>query len=247
MSDTTNVDDPIIARKRALIAEGAARNPPIKLDMRYAVDRMEDMLAGKTVTPAAKAPAPAPAPARAEPAKPDPEVELKAMQEKMAAQQRELDEARKALAAKAAGPAYSVPPGTLTSNDLGPSPAVQSDELALAWRKATELGIAGALPKGASIDQVMKRITEHLAAKAQEAQILEEQARIKAAQPYQKMVRVRILKKGDGKVGKGIHLPGIGNSCHRWGDIVEFTQDIAKAQEDNGYVEIIEDATASAA
>ena len=230
--DTLNppMADADAQRRTELHAEGEKLG--LKFDKRFSIKRMEDLIAEKKGEPAVQTKAP-------ETSVSEPEAALIAMRAKMEAQERELAEARAALAAKAAAPAPRTgpPPGTLTSLDMGQSPASQSDELAAAWRKATELGLAGAIPKGASVDQVMKRITDHLAAKAQEQQILEEQARRREAMPQQQVVQVRILKKGDGKVGKGIHLPGIGNACYRWGEIVDMPLDIAIAQEENGYVE----------
>ena len=221
-------DTDAAAKRAALEAEAARRE--IKVDKRFSDKRISDLIAehdAKLAAPTAATTPPAP-PADTGPS-------LAQLAAELAALKREND------ALKAQPPAPPVrtgpPPGTLTSLDMGQSPASQSDELAAAWRKATELGLAPAIPKGAGVEQVMKRITDHLAAKAQEQQILEEQARRREALPQQQMVQVRILKKGDGKVGKGVHLPGIGNACYRWGEIVTLPLDIALAQEENGYVE----------
>lgn len=224
--DTLNppMADADAQRRAELHAEGEKLG--LKFDKRFSIKRMEDMIADK------KGEASAP-PVVTQAAEAGPSLSQLAAQ--LAALQRE-NEALKAQPQPT--PARSgPPPGTLTSLQMGTSPAQDSDDLAAAWRKATELGLAGAIPKGASIEQVMKRITDHLAAKAQEQQILEEQARRREAMPQQKMVQVRILKKGDGKVGKGVHLPGIGNACYRWGEIVDLPLDIAIAQEENGHVE----------
>ena len=223
---TPPVADAEAVRKAELTAEGERLG--LKFDKRFSVKRMEDMIAEKK----GEAVAPPAAPAVTQP---DEGPSLSQLAAELAALRRE-NEALKAQPQPApvrSGP----PPGTLTSLQMGASPAHDSDELAAAWRRATELGLSGAIPKGAGLEQVMKRITDHLAAKAQEQQILEEQARRREAMPQQKMVQVRILKKGDGKVGKGVHLPGIGNACYRWGEIVELPLDIAIAQEENGHVE----------
>jgi len=232
------------ANEKRRLLEVEATRLEIKFDKRFSDKRLADMIAekgGESERPLSKSMADLKqtvAELEADEvrlaADPPPSVrDLQAQIDALKAQNAELA-ARPVLAPVRTGP----PPGTLTSLDMGQSPAAQSDELAAAWRKATELGLAGAIPKGASIDQIMKRITDHLAAKAQEQQILEEQQRRKAAEPKQQIVRCRILLKGDGKVGKGVHLPGIGNSCYRRGEFVDLPMDIALAQQDNGYLEI---------
>ena len=232
MTDTLTplqADTDAADKRRLLEAEAARRE--IKVDKRFSDKRISDLIAehdAKLAAPTAATTVPAP------PADTGPSLDQLAAE--LAALRREND----TLKAQPPAPPpvrTGPPPGTLTSLDMGQSPASQSDELAAAWRKATELGLAPAIPKGAGVEQVMKRITDHLAAKAQEQQILEEQARRREALPQQQMVQVRILKKGDGKVGKGVHLPGIGNACYRWGEIVTLPLDIALAQEENGYVE----------
>ena len=235
MTDETlnpsQTDTDAAAKRAGLEAEAAKRQ--IKVDKRYSDKRIADLIAehdAKEAAPTA------------------PPVETGPTLSQLAAELAALKRENEALKAQPPAPPpvrTGPPPGTLTSLDMGQSPASQSDELAAAWRKATELGLAGAIPKGASIEQVMKRISDHLAAKAQEQQILEEQARRREAMPQQQMVEVRILKKGDGKISKGVHLPGIGNACYRWGEFATLPLDIALAQEDNGYVERT-DATAAA-
>jgi len=226
MTDETlnpSLTDADATEKRRLL-EAEATRLDIKFDKRFSDKRIADLIAeksGEAPVVATKPPAPTT----------DDGPTLSQLAAELAALKRE-NEALKAAPVRS-GP----PPGTLTSLQMGASPAQDSDELAAAWRRATELGLSGAIPKGAGLEQVMKRITDHLAAKAQEMQILEEQARRREAMPQQKMVQVRILKKGDGKVGKGVHLPGIGNACYRWGEIVDLPLDIAIAQEENGYVE----------
>ena len=51
-------------------------------------------------------------------------------------------------------------------------------------------------------------------------------------------VQVRVLKKGDNKISKGIHIPGIGDICHKAGDVIAMSSDSASVLEERGFVEI---------
>lgn len=53
-------------------------------------------------------------------------------------------------------------------------------------------------------------------------------------------VRGRVLPKGDGKISKGIHVPGVGDLRYKHGDIVpNLERRAAKELEDRGFIEIV--------
>lgn len=50
-------------------------------------------------------------------------------------------------------------------------------------------------------------------------------------------VTARVLKKGDGKLSTGEHIPGEGDVFHVLGDILQVPAEAVEALEDRGYVE----------
>ena len=138
--DTLNpsVTDTDAAAKRAAL-EAEATRLDIKFDKRFSDKRLGDMIAekkGETAPPVATTVAEGPS--------------LAQLAAELAALKRENEALKAAPPAPVAAPVRSgPPPGTLTSLQMGASPAHDSDELAAAWRRATELGLAPAIPKGA--------------------------------------------------------------------------------------------------
>ncbi len=56
---------------------------------------------------------------------------------------------------------------------------------------------------------------------------------------YGKVATVRITKLGDGKVGTGEYIAGIGNLCYEAGETAEIPLKSAEALEAKGWVEIV--------
>ena len=121
MTDEANPpEDPAIARKKALIADGASRNPPIKLDMRWGEQRMLDALG-------ATGPVPAPVPEVAASA-PQPAVDpaMLAELESLRRRNAELEAAR--AAPEPAPQPYNAPKGMLTTMQLAGTGALLKEE-----------------------------------------------------------------------------------------------------------------------
>lgn len=59
---------------------------------------------------------------------------------------------------------------------------------------------------------------------------------IREARPVA-MRTVRVLRKGDGKLSTGEHIPGEGDVFHGVGDILQVPADAVEALEDRGFVE----------
>lgn len=228
---TDETPNPEIERKKALIAEGAARNPPLKMDMRWSVKRMEDALAGGEAVAA-------PQPQAVEPAA-DPEAELAALKARMAAQTRELEEARAELAAK---PADAAIPNMTTSMSLSlPGDlARQEAERKMLMDRCMQVGIAHLIPARANCDSIRDILGRHMAEKAQKAAAEEAAARIKAKGPAEQFVKMRVLPLGDKRISRGIHVPGFGDEMYERGDIIENVPlATAKTHEANGMGEIL--------
>lgn len=51
-------------------------------------------------------------------------------------------------------------------------------------------------------------------------------------------VEIRVTKKGDGKLSKGIHVPGVGDLTHPQGAMLKMSKHIAEELEERGFVEI---------
>lgn len=138
---------------------------------------------------------------------------LKAMQAK--------EDAAKAAAAEAAKPAPVAKP----------APAEDPEARAEVMKTAHEAGMDLEDLKGRPIDVVLSMIGKHMTEQA-----------VKRAQGVPKevgRVQVRVLKKGDNKISKGIHVPGVGDLRHKHGDTLTITREAALQLEERGYVEIV--------
>ena len=70
------------------------------------------------------------------------------------------------------------------------------------------------------------------------AHVSEQALRQEEAKEQAGKVSVRVTKKGDGKLSKGIHVPGVGDLTHPQGTILKMNKDVALQLEDRGFVEI---------
>lgn len=104
--------------------------------------------------------------------------------------------------------------------------------------QADKLRISRTFKKGISAEGIREAIERHMAAGGQAKLILEAQAADKAAKGPADMVSVRVLKLGDNKISKGVHIPGAGDLRFRFGEIVKFDRKIALDLEGRGYAEI---------
>lgn len=205
------VADADAQRKAELMAEGERHG--LKFDKRYSVKRMEDLLAEKKGGAAAKAVTPEepkPAPV-AKPSEPD----LK--------------------------PTASSK-GMLTTMDMTLPGDLEraEDERRILMERATSLGIANEIRPGANADAVRDHIMRHVANKANEMRQREELDKRRAAGAVIEKVSVRVLRLGDGKISKGIHVPGVGDACFVRGDIIDNVErKRADELELNGMVEIV--------
>lgn len=59
-----------------------------------------------------------------------------------------------------------------------------------------------------------------------------------AAAPVEGRVNLRVLKKGDGKISKGVHVAAQGDEKFAMGDVFECSREAADAYEDAGMGEI---------
>lgn len=87
--------------------------------------------------------------------------------------------------------------------------------------------------RGRPLDVVLSMIGKHMT----------EQAMKKHAQekPEVGRVTVRVLKAGDNKISKGIHIPGVGDLKYKFGDLIpNMPRDAAESLEKLGRVEIQE-------
>jgi len=222
--------------KRATL-EADATQRQIKFDKRYSDKRLADMIAEHDAKQGGQAPEPARA-TQAVVTTPEPQEDVAALKAKLAA-------AEAALAAKAVEPApqsYNAPKGMLTSMTMAGTGALQKeeDERRLLMEQATRLGIGNDISLRANNDAVREHITRHLAAKAQMQAIIDEQDRRRARAPAPVLVKMRVLPLGDGKISKGVHIPGMGDACYSRGDIIDDVLiDTAKAHERSGMGEIV--------
>jgi pyruvate/2-oxoglutarate dehydrogenase complex dihydrolipoamide acyltransferase (E2) component len=138
---------------------------------------------------------------------------LKAMQAKE-------DEAKRA-AAEAAKPAPVAKP----------APAEDPDTRAEVMKTAHEAGMDLEDLKGRPLDVVLSMIGKHMT----------EQTIRKAQRVPENVgrVEVRVLKKGDNKISKGIHVPGVGDLCYKTGDHLSVSRESAIQLEERGFVEIV--------
>lgn len=241
-------------RKDELIAEGAKLG--LKLDKRYSESRMEQKIAEAKA--AADQPADEPAPATAEAEEraetPAPPVdEVAALKRKLAEQQAELDQisAEKfarapieevAPAATAPDPGYTGVPGMTTSMDMTQPGDLQreEDERKLLMEQAARLGITNVIPPRANNESIREKINSHLEAKKQMQAVIDEQDRRRAKEPPKSYVSLRVLKLGDGKISKGVHVPGIGDIFYDRNDVIPNVElSIAQGLEERGYGEIV--------
>lgn len=98
--------------------------------------------------------------------------------------------------------------------------------------EAAKLGIVidDEMRKKATNDQILERI----------GVVMSEKARMlkRSEKTPQGRATVRVLPKGDGKISKGIHVPGVGDLRYVKGDTFSVPLARAKALEEQGYVEI---------
>jgi hypothetical protein len=231
------------AKRTALETEAAELG--LKVDKRFSDKRIADMIAEKRgETPAVTPPTP-PYTGHLDVAREQdgmvPLSELEALQAKLA-------EANAALAAKDKAPEepppqpYNAPRGMTTSMNM-PSSGVlgrEEDERRLLMERAVSLGIGNEIRPGANADGIREAIMRHVATKADEMNQRAEADRIKALGPQAQLVTIRVLKSGDGKISKGIHIPGVGDACYVKGDLIESVlKKYADHYEDIGYAEIV--------
>jgi len=222
-------------RQRKLVLKGEMEKRGLKTHPRFSEERMKDMIAeydaGKGVQVANTPPGIAPKP-------PEPQDDVATLKARLAA-------AEAQLAAKAEEPGaqpYNAPKGMLTSMTMAGTGALQKeeDERRLLMEQATRLGIGNDISPRANNDAVREHITRHLAAKAQMQAIIDEQDRRRARAPAPVLVKMRVLPLGDGKISKGVHIPGMGDACYSRGDIIDDVLiDTAKAHERSGMGEIV--------
>lgn len=226
--EATPQPDAEVERKKALIAEGAARNPPVKLDMRYSEQRMRDALAKPDMAPVVPAAEAAPAVALA----PDPrDIEIAALKAALAQQM----EAKPAAPQPAPAPVNRAPANTLLMSTHDTLEAERNELLA----QVNTLGIAMALPKNPSNETIRATIENHVANKAAAQAILDEQDRQAAEKGPLKMVKVRILPMGSGKLSRGVHIPSKGDSRFMYGETPDLEFSVAQENVARGYVEIV--------
>jgi hypothetical protein len=83
--------------------------------------------------------------------------------------------------------------------------------------------------RGKDNDAVLALIGAHVS----EQTLRKEEAREDAGK-----VEVRVTKKGDNKLSKGIHVPGVGDLRHKHGAVLKMAKHLALELEDRGFVEI---------
>lgn len=199
------------ATEKRRLLEAEATRLEIKFDKRYSDKRLADMIAEKKGEAPAKAAAEEP---KAAPAVKTSEPELKP----------------------------TAPKGMLTTMDMTQPGDLQraEDERRILMERATSLGIANEIRPGANADAVRDHIMRHVANKADEMRQREELDRRRAAGPAIEKVSVRVLRLGDNKISKGIHVPGVGDACFQRGDIIN---DVSRTRADelelSGMVEIV--------
>lgn len=140
---------------------------------------------------------------------------LKAMQAK--------EDAAKQAAIEAAKPPEAPKPG----------PAEDPEMRAQVMEEAHKAGMDLEDLRGRPLDVVLSMIGKHMT----------EQAMKKHAQekPEVGRVTVRVLKAGDNKISKGIHIPGVGDLKYKFGDLIpNMPRDAAESLEKLGRVEIQE-------
>lgn len=138
---------------------------------------------------------------------------LKAMQAK--------EDAAKAAAAEAAKPA---PVAT-------PAPPEDPEVRAEVMREAHAAGMDLEDLKGRPLDVVLSMMGKHMT---------EQVMRRKAAEVAEAgKVEVRVLKAGDNKISKGIHIPGVGDLRYKAGDRMTMARESAVQLEALGRVEIV--------
>lgn len=139
---------------------------------------------------------------------------LKAMQAK--------EDAAKAAAAEAAKPAPVAKPGPVED------PVARAEVM----KSAHEAGMDLEDLKGRPLDVVLSMIGKHITEQAVK--------RTQGVQAEAGRVEVRVLKPGDNKISKGIHIPGVGDLCFKYNDRLPLTREAAKQLETRGFVEILE-------
>lgn len=130
------------------------------------------------------------------------------------------EDAAKAAALEAAKPKAPAP------SLAGEDPEVRKEVMAEAHKAGMDLEDL----KGRPIDQVLSMIGKHMSEKA-----VRQSANVAEAG----RVEVRVLKKGDNQISKGIHVPGVGDLCYKAGDHLTVTREAAGQLEERGYVEIV--------
>lgn len=225
------------AARAALEAEAAELG--LKVDKRFSDKRIADMIAEKKgATPAAPTPEPAPEISATDVAQND---DIEALKQRLAAAEAALAAKDKPPEAPPAQP-YNAPAGMSTSMNM-PSTGVlgrEEDERRLLMERAVSLGIGNEIRPGANADGIREAIMRHVATKADEMNQRAEADRIKALGPQATLVTIRVLKSGDGKISKGIHIPGVGDAHYVKGDLIEgVLKKYADHYEDIGYAEIV--------
>lgn len=138
---------------------------------------------------------------------------MKAMQAK--------EDAAKAAAVEAAKPAPVAKP----------APAEDPVARAEVMKSAHDAGMDLEDLKGRPLDVVLSMIGKHMTEQAVK--------RTQGVQTDVGRVEVRVLKAGDNKISKGIHIPGVGDLCYKHDDRLTLPREAAKQLEARGFVEIL--------
>lgn len=149
-----------------------------------------------------------------------------------------IEQAIAAAEAALAKPVIAAPPPQPETPMATVAQTAEEIEHDALMAEADRLRISSVIPKKASVEAIREHIERHMAAKSQEQQILAAQAAQKAAAGPVDMVRARVLKMGDGKISRGIHIPGKGDLKHAFGEIITVERKIAVDLENRGYAEI---------
>lgn len=113
-----------------------------------------------------------------------------------------------------------------------PMPAEDPEARAEVMKAAHEAGMDLEDLKGRPMPEVLSMIGKHITEQT-----------MRRANPQDTevgRVKVRVLKAGDNKISKGIHIPGVGDLCYKQGDEITLVRENAKQLEARGFLEIVE-------
>ena len=112
-----------------------------------------------------------------------------------------------------------------------PGPAEDPETRAQVMQEAHAAGMDLEDLRGRPLDVVLSMIGKHMTEQAVK--------RTAEARPDPGRVSVRVLKAGDNKISKGIHLPGVGDLRSKHNDTISMPRDSAEQLEKMGRVEIL--------